>query len=186
MKNVNPFLTLLIIAGIFVAGIFIGRSKWFNDLLLKVLPTPAPLPNGTVCTMPDGSAGKINGGVCVKDIGIPDTTASQRTQGNGNVERDALINSLISKYKSFGRSTTERTTKLRNSLSTLQTAQLVNLNTQRQNETCIGQYFECMLEPQSKPETCWNYYLDCDASIYYTRYSPNATQTPTVAGGRKY
>lgn len=87
MKNVNPFISLLIIAGIFVAGIFIGKSKWFNDLLSKVLPTPAPLPNGTACTMPDGSAGKINGGVCVKDIGVPNTSPVERTKSNSSEDK---------------------------------------------------------------------------------------------------
>lgn len=89
MKNLNPFVSILIIIGLFVIGIFIGKSKWFNDLLVKVLPTPSPTPNGTVCTMPDGSAGKINGGVCVKDIGIPDTTASLRTLGGRRAQVQA-------------------------------------------------------------------------------------------------
>lgn len=37
----------------------------------------------------------------------------------------------------------------------------------KQIKTCIGQYFDCMAEG-GQQKTCWGYWQDCDAGIYYT------------------
>jgi hypothetical protein len=76
----NPYIFFLIMLGVLAAGFFIGQSGWFNDWKMRIFGPadqgnnnnpPAPPANGTACTMPDGSAGTYNGGVCVKTIGIP-------------------------------------------------------------------------------------------------------------------
>lgn len=84
--------------------------------------------------------------------------------------KDSLVNNLISRFQSTGRSTPDKIARLRTRLNSLDNNQLNKLynspNTERQ-KSCAGEYWDCMSEPESKPSTCWGYYLDCDASIYY-------------------
>lgn len=64
MKNI---ITIVSIIAFFVIGIFIGNAQWFKNLFTpKANSGGGAGGNGTPCTTPDGSAGTITNGTCVK------------------------------------------------------------------------------------------------------------------------
>lgn len=77
----NPFVFWTVAALALVAGFFLGKSEWFQNLFVTTKQSPPrPTSEGKACTTTGGKEGVIKNGVCTDAGGIPvDTNATERT-----------------------------------------------------------------------------------------------------------